>query len=102
MFTLRMCDEGFSVSQTRRRRLPADPEYCSDLPADWSPSPVRTHSGVRGDRLVESFARGDRVYVRGDVLEQKDVAIKAASRCVMQWSPPPVDQPSAPEMRSTR
>ena len=85
-----MCDEGFSVSQTRRRRLPADAEYCSDLPADWSPPPVPTPPGAlvtSGAVVVESFARGDRVYGRGDVLGRKDPAIRAVSRCVTDWSP---------------
>ena len=81
------------MSQTRGRRLPADPEYCSDLPADWSPPPVPTPPGAlvtSGAVVVESFARGDRVYVRGDVLERKDPAIRAVRRCIRAWSPPPI------------
>jgi hypothetical protein len=90
------------VSQTRGRRLPADPEYCSDLPGGWSPPPLRSPSGdlvTSGAIVTESFATGDRVYVRGDLLQRKGPAIKAVRWCISAWSPPPVHT-SAPDMRS--
>ena len=99
MFTLRICDDGLQCvadTGTAPARgsgvlLGSACRLVATTGADAFGCPV-----MSGPVVVESFARGDRVYVRGALLEKKDPAIKAVSRCVTQWSPPPVDQLSAP------
>jgi len=71
------------------------PEVTSALARDYS-------ADLHNPRLtvvVKSFARADRVYVRGDVLDERDPAIKADRRCVTDWSPPTIN-PSATDTRS--
>ena len=63
-----------------------------DLTADWSPPPVRTASGVVVAKplvVLDSFASGDRVLVRGDVLEHRD-PLSRFGQLVRPWSPPAV------------
>jgi hypothetical protein len=59
----------------------------------WVSPLVATGSGVvvgSGPVVSESFATGDRVLLRGDVLDPADPLVQQVARCVTAWSLPTV------------